>query len=127
MIPPLSPDPELFAATVKFPDCLVGSLCLVEYDQDREGWMLYVDDQDTSTYFLGSQVQGIVNSFRAWGFPKREAESLLDLAREFGRAVMVFEDLRVYPFLGSRESPVLEFSDEQEQRYHEFPALRTSG
>ena len=65
------------------PDALPGEFYVLEWDRDGERFVIYVDDEENSSYDLGGEVQDAMAAFRRWGL-KDIGDRSIDMAREFG-------------------------------------------
>jgi len=66
-----------------WPEAFPGEFFVLSYDRDREVYLLVVDDEDGSSYNLGSGVPAIMQLMEQWGI-KEVGYRAIDAAREFG-------------------------------------------
>lgn len=107
---------------VPLPDSLPGDFCVLVYDKLQERFTLVLDDDDRSSYHLGSNVQVLMRTMRRW-FEERQADEAIDSAREFGAAQVIFESDRVVPVYEKPKKPDL-FQQEKSNAPNSLPNLR---
>lgn len=83
-------------AKAPLPETLPGSFFVLEYKRDRGGYVLHIDDEKRSSFWLGGTTSRLLMQFRLWGLEEIGA-SALDLAREFGAAQAIPGQDRVIP------------------------------
>lgn len=67
------------------PKELPGDFYLLEWDRDRQTYIIHLDDDDGSSHDLGGNVQAVMTRFKLWGL-KAIGDRSIDVAREFGAA-----------------------------------------
>lgn len=83
-------------SVAKLPDELPGEFFLLQWDRDRETYLLLVDDEDVSSFNLGSDLPLLMAQFKRWGYEETGYRAI-DVARSFGQAQAVLHDGRVIP------------------------------
>jgi len=72
-------------AKAPFPERIPGEIFLLEWDRDRDVFVLHVDDANYSSFNLGSDIQQIMQRFKMWDL-EETGYAAIDLARSFGAA-----------------------------------------
>jgi hypothetical protein len=77
-----------------FPKKIPGRFIVVSYSRDGGSYSMILDDEERSSYNLGSDIQKVMALFRGWGLEDVGFRTV-DLAREFGAAQGILADGRV--------------------------------
>lgn len=77
------------------PRKLPGEFFMLEWDKYRDRFILYVDDEEHSSYDLGGNIQLIMRQFRQLWKLDIVADRAIDMAREFGKAQVILHDGRI--------------------------------
>jgi hypothetical protein len=104
------------------PERLPGAFFLLEYDRTTQRYTLRVDDDDATSYNLGSDIQAIMLRFRLWGH-KDLGDRALDLAREFGAAQAIPGEDRVLALFNRTSDKKLDWSKEGTKYGGYLPAV----
>ncbi len=108
---------------VPLPTKIPGEFFVIEYDKYGERYILHVDDEDGSSYDIGSDVEFIMTRFKMWDVYE-VGNRTLDMAREFGVAQGILADGRVIAlFDRSLEKPKLKFKGEGDDTSPTFRSL----
>ena len=76
------------------PESLPGSFFVLGYDRDRDVYILVLDDEDESSFNLGSDVPVVMRRFEQWGL-KDIGNRAIDAAREFRLVQVIPHEGRV--------------------------------
>ena len=77
------------------PRKLPGEFFVLEWDKFRGRFLLYVDDEERSSYDMGGNIQIIMRQFRQLWELDIIADRAIDTAKEFGKAQAILHDGRV--------------------------------
>lgn len=110
---------------VPLPVSLPGRFFVMLYTRSNQTFTLVVDDQDHSSYDLGTDIPDIMRQFRLWHLAVI-GDSAVDIAKEFGKAQAIFSDGRVIPLtdapternVAEELSRIEEEQDNAAQRLH---------
>ena len=101
------------------PPRMPGIGCRLAYDKLAHKYILYVDDEDETSYEIGPNVRAMRNIFLGWGFDESEANSLIDLATEFRSAIMLDDGQTIPDIPRKKPGRGVNFNEELEDRKNE--------
>ncbi len=104
------------------PDTLPGRFVVIVYRKDEERATIHLDDDDRSSYDLGSNIPLMLNQFRWWNKEKL-LEDIYNLAREFGAAQGIFESNRTVVLHDEKAKPVSVFNEDRKPTLY-MPTLK---
>ncbi|MGB8988496.1 MAG: hypothetical protein WCC37_18000 [Candidatus Sulfotelmatobacter sp.] len=105
------------------PHTLPGDFCVLKYE-DTE-YRLLVDDEDVSSFRLGTNLERIMTAFRRYSQRELLLEGL-DAAREFGAAQVIFHDntiIRIHAPEKKRDLDWSGFDDNSAPKAISLPSL----
>lgn len=66
------------------PDKFPGEFFVVEFDREDRSYVLHLDDEGKSTFYLGDDIDRVCAIFTSREFDARKVADMVDRAREFG-------------------------------------------
>jgi len=107
-------------AKAPLPWTLPGNFVVIVRGED--GYTLVLDDADGSTHKLGDDVQVMMNTLRRYKMDQQLFD-LLDRAREFGMAQLIFADGRIVAIHGTAPKQLLDFSELDDDNFRKCSNL----